>query len=90
MAKCEMDPANLKSFQKISQEDLRYLKELGKATAGARELTAIADEVHNEPMPREKFALNLLPMRIKTWISTTVDRLLYETVPANEVYASRE
>jgi len=88
MAKSEMDPANLKSFQKISQEDLRYLKELGKATAGARELAAAS--LHTEPMVKEKFAITLSPMKIMNWIGDTAERLLYETVPSNEVYASRD
>jgi len=88
MAKCEMDPANLKSFQKISQEDLRYLKELGKATAGAREMAAAS--LHTEAMVKEKFSLSLLPQKIMQWIGDSAERLLYETVPTNEVYASRE
>ena len=79
MADCEMDPANLKSFQRISQEDLRYLRELGEATAQA----------HNEKAP-VKLELKQLPAKILTLIENTIERLFFETVPAHEVYASRE
>ena len=34
-----IDPKNLKSFQRISAQDMRYLKELGDAVARQREMT---------------------------------------------------
>ena len=84
MANCEMDPANLKSFQKISLEDARYLQALGKATAFARQSAAGRMQARGGINLRrcKDFFLSLF--------GRTMDKMLYETVPASEVYTARE
>lgn len=86
MAQSVVDPSNLKSFQRISQEDLRYLKELGKAIDFARE-SRQAQQVEPE---KEKVALRQLPRKFFNLLKSSVGKMMYETVPTHEVYASRE
>ena len=86
MANFEVDPSNLKSFQRISPEDLRYLKELGEAIAVSRqEKKARSGEIK----------INLLelifnPKKLVLHCKNSLDKMLYETVPVTQVYASRE
>ncbi len=86
MAQIMEDPSNLKSFQRISLEDARYLKALGSAMALARELSDLALAAKKE----EKFDLKLTFNRLVEQLKTALDKMLYETATTHDVYASRD
>jgi hypothetical protein len=86
MAKCDVDPSNLKSFQRISLEDLSYLKDLDQAVASSKRWEA---PPHGE-IGRKDRKLHFLPRKFFNMLKDSLDKLLYETVPVNEVYAARE
>ena len=61
MAQFEIDPNNLKSFQRISSDDVRHLKALGEASALARANQKLApgwrsDSCARKTEPDERFA----------------------------------
>jgi hypothetical protein len=95
MAQDNIDPSNLKSFQRISLEDARYLKELGKAIAFARAHAGQSSDSEGQKAETKKesfdwMPIGLLPGRLFELLKSSVDKMLYETVPTHEVYASRE
>ena len=88
MTQSAVEPSNLKSFQRISQEDVRYLKELGKSSAFASQCHD-SDKLHGkgQPFDLRKFTSY---KQVFNLIKGSVDKLLYENVPSHDVYASRE
>jgi hypothetical protein len=82
----DIEPSNLKSFQRISPEDLRYLKELGQEIALAR----TPDKPQQSGCRINVLELLLDPKKLRRICRVLLDRVLYETVPVSQVYASRE
>ena len=71
-----IDPNNLKSFQRISAQDMRYLKELGDAAARQREMAN-----PTKVSLAEKFR-RAVDFHAKT-IRRLVDKMFYENVPSD-------
>ena len=86
MANMLVDPSNLKSFQRIAPEDLRYLKELGEATALSRKL----EEARGKEKRINILELIFNPQKLVLFCKESLDKMLYETVPDTQVYAARE
>jgi hypothetical protein len=86
MTKTLVEPSNLKSFQRISPEDMLYLKELGEAIA----LTRAQEEGRKLKKETQFLELIMQPRKVFHLLKDALDKLLYETVPADETYSSRE
>jgi flagellar motor switch protein FliM len=74
-------PSNLKSFQRISAQDMRYLKELGDAAARQREMSDPTKISLGQKLRRA------VDFHVQT-VRRLVDRLLYENVPAENTLIS--
>ncbi|MBU6451235.1 MAG: hypothetical protein KGS72_05630 [Cyanobacteria bacterium REEB67] len=81
----KVDQANLKSFQRISEEDMRYLRELDRSRRAntTRENDELQESIPITLHQRLRAAL----ITARKIMRRTLNKILYERVPGDESYS---
>jgi hypothetical protein len=83
--KARIDPANLKSFQRISEEDMRYLREVDRVR---RESLAAGEDEMRETIPLRQ-RLRAASITARKIMRRMLNKIIYERVPADKSYSER-